>query len=229
MPNEVFWLILLLADFCAALLVYRWLGREGLLILIVLHIIVCNLQVVKQVELFGLQATLGNVAYGVTFWCTDLLAEKHGKREAARGVIIGFVALVVFTVLMQLALLFSPGPEDWADPHLQEIFGFMPRLVVASLLAYLVSQFHDVWFFHYLRTLTRGRHLWLRNNLSTIVSQLLDTLVFCSVAFIGIFTLPVLIQIYLTTWLIKVLVAALDTPFIYLATRWHRAAGESTG
>ncbi|MCD6282075.1 queuosine precursor transporter [bacterium] len=229
MPNEVFWIILLLVDFCAALLVYRWLGREGLLILIVLHIIVCNLQVVKQVELFGLQATLGNISYGVTFWCTDLLAEKYGKREAARGVLIGFVALVVFTVLMQLALLFSPGPEDWANPHLQGIFGFIPRLVVASLLAYLISQFHDVWFFHYLRTLTRGRHLWLRNNLSTMVSQLLDTLVFCSVAFIGIFTLPVLVQIYLTTWLIKVLVAALDTPFIYLAARWHRSEGESAG
>ena len=229
MPNEVIWIILVLVDFCVALLVYRWLGREGLLILIVLHIIVCNLQVVKQVELFGLQATLGNVAYGVTFWCTDLLAEKRGKREATRGVIIGFVTLIAFTALMQLALLFHPGPEDWANPHLQAIFGFMPRLAAASLLAYIVSQFHDVWFFHYLRTLTRGRHLWLRNNLSTIVSQLLDTLVFCSVAFIGIFTLPVLIQIYLTTWLIKVLVAALDTPFIYLATRWHSPASESAG
>jgi uncharacterized integral membrane protein (TIGR00697 family) len=229
MPNEILWFVLLLVDFAIALLVYRWFGRAGLLVLIVLHIIVCNLQVVKQVQLFGLQATLGNVAYGVTFWCTDLLAEKHGKSEARRGVIVGFVALVAFTLLMQLALLFSPGPEDWANPHLQEIFSFMPRLAGASLLAYLVSQFHDVWFFHYLRTLTRGRHLWLRNNLSTAVSQLLDTLVFCSVAFIGVFSVPVLLQVYLTTWLIKLLVAALDTPFIYLATLWHGKTGEPGG
>jgi uncharacterized integral membrane protein (TIGR00697 family) len=227
LPNELIWIILLLVDFGAALLIYKYFRREGLLLLIVLHIIVCNLQVVKQVTLFGLQATLGNIAYGVTFWCTDLLSEAHGKREANRAVTMGFVALVMLTVLMQLALLFKPGPEDWASPHLTAIFSFIPRLALASLTAYLVSQYHDVWFFHVIKGWTRGRHLWLRNNLSTMVSQLWDTLIFCSIAFIGVFTWPVLWQIYLTTYLIKVLVAALDTPFIYLATRWRWVGGDA--
>jgi len=219
--NELLFFGFLIIYFTTALLVYRFWQREGILLLFVLSIIICNLQVVKQVTLFGLQATLGNIAYGMTFWTTDLLAEVHGKKEARRAVIFGFVALVLFTFSMRYALFFRPGPEDWAQEHLTAIFAFLPRIVLASYAAYLVSQFHDIWLFHLLKQSFRGRHLWLRNNVSTSISQLLDTLIFVSIAFIGVFSWSVLWQIYLTTWVLKVFVAILDTPFIYLATRWR--------
>ncbi len=220
MSNELIFLLELIANFGLCLLIYRWLGRDGLMLLIVAHIIMCNLQVVKQVELFGIAATLGNIAYGVTFWCTDLLSEKYGRKHANRGVLIGFIALVMFSAIMSFVPLYTPGESDWADKLVSPLFGFVPRLALASLCAYLVSQYHDIWLFHLIRRATGGRHLWLRNNLSTAVSQLWDTLVFCTIAFFGVFPWPVLIQIYISTWLIKLLVALLDTPFIYAAMRW---------
>ncbi len=223
--NELLFFGFVIIYFAVALIVYRIFGREGIHVLIVISITVANLQVIKQVTLFGLGATLGNVAYGATFWCTDLLSEKYGKREAQKAVVYGFVALVITSLSMWYALLYIPGPEDWAQEHLSAIFGFLPRLVLASYVAYLVSQFHDVWMFHLIKKLTKDRHLWLRNNLSTMLSQLWDTLIFCSIAFIGKFSFPLLLEIYLTTYVLKVLVAALDTPFIYLAARM-KPAGE---
>ncbi|OGK11453.1 MAG: hypothetical protein A2Y63_03555 [Candidatus Riflebacteria bacterium RBG_13_59_9] len=221
MPNELIFLLELVADFGLCLLVYKWLRREGLMLLIVLHIIMCNLQVVKQVELLGIAATLGNIAYGVTFWCTDLLSEKYGKKQAKRGVLIGFIALIMFSAVMAFVPLYTPGESDWGDRLVSPLFRFVPRLALASVCAYLVSQYHDVWLFHLIRDITGGRYLWLRNNAATMLSQLWDTLIFCTIAFVGVFPWPVLIQISLSTWLLKAIVAALDTPFIYLGTRWR--------
>ncbi len=121
---------------------------------------------------------------------------------------------------MAFVPLYTPGASDWANTHLTSLFRFVPRLALASLCAYLVSQYHDVWLYHVLRAITGERHLWLRNTLSTSISQFWDTLIFCSIAFVGVFPWPVLLQIYLSTWFIKLLVAILDTPFIYLATQW---------
>ena len=94
-----------------------------------------------------------------------------------------------------------------------------PRIVIGSLLAYLISQLHDVWAFDFWKVRARGRFLWLRNNASTMVSQALDTVIFCSVAFWGLFELSDFFQILFTTYVLKFVVAAADTPFIYLARR----------
>ena len=123
------------------------------------------------------------------------------------------------TVYMQLALAFVPAAQDFVQPHLEGIFEFMPRLTIASMAAYLTSQMHDVWAFHFWKRYTGGRMLWLRNNLSTLVSQFLDSAIFCLIAFWGVFETHVLIEIFVTTYLFKAVVAMLDTPFIYLARR----------
>ncbi len=219
--NELLFFVFLIAYFTVGVIVCRLFRREGALVLFLVSIIVCNVEVMKQVTLFGLQATLGNIPYGMTFWTTDFISETSGKRESQRAVIYGFIALVTFAVTMRYAVIYTPGPEDWAQPHLAPLFTFAPRIITASFIAYFVAQFHDIWLFHLLKDAFKGRHLWLRNNIATILSQLWDTLIFCTIAFWGVFTFPVLLQIYLTTWLIKALVAILDTPFIYLAT-WKR-------
>jgi uncharacterized integral membrane protein (TIGR00697 family) len=221
MSNELIFFLELVADFSLCLLVYKWLRRDGLMLLIVLHIIMCNLQVVKQVQLFGMQATLGNIAYGATFWITDLISEKYGKRWAKQGLLYSFVALVAFTVMMRFVPLYQAGAGDKFGPYVGALFTFVPRLAIASIIAYLLSQLYDVWMFNFIRALTSARHLWLRNIVATSVSQLWDTLIFCTIAFVGVFSWPVLIQIYITTWLIKIMVALLGTPFIYIATRWR--------
>ncbi len=218
--NETLWIIFALVDLCMVLAVYRLFGRVGLFGLMVFNLLLCNIQVLKTVELFGLTTTLGNVLYASVFLATDLLSEFHGKREARKGVLLGFVTLLMMVTYMQVALYFRPATDDFAQPHLQALFGFMPRIALASMVAYLVSQLHDVWAFHAIRERTGGRMLWLRNNASTMVSQFLDSAIFCTIAFWGLFPVNVFWEIMLSTYIIKVVVAVLDTPFIYLARRF---------
>ena len=220
--NEMLWLCMLLANFGAILLAYRFFGRVGLYAWMPIAGIVANIQVIKTVSLFGVTATLGNIVYATSFLATDILSENHGRREATRAVRIGFFALVVMTLLMSLALRFKPDPSDFSQKSLETIFGYMPRVVLASLTAYLLSQFHDVHAFHFWKgRYPAKRFLWLRNNASTMVSQLIDTCVFCSIAFIGVFPRDVFWKIFWTTYVLKFVVAALDTPFVYMARSMH--------
>ncbi len=223
MPNELLWLILTLIDFGSLLIAYRLFGRVGLYAVIVISIILCNIQVLKIVEMFGLTATLGNALYGSIFLATDILNEVYGKKEAQRGVWIGFYALIFTTVIMQLALLFQPAGDDFIHPALQQIFSFLPRVAIASIIAYAVSQLHDVWLYNLIKNKTKGRYLWLRNNATTMISQLIDTAIFCSIAFWGVFPLDVFIEIAITTYLFKWAIAVLDTPFIYLSGKIYRS------
>ena len=214
--NELLWFGFALLDLSLTLLVFRIFGRAGLFALIVMNVIICNIQVIKVIELFGITTTLGNVLYGGVFLITDMLGEFYGKKEARKGVFIGFVTLLLSMIYMKIATLYIPAPDDFIQPHLAAIFDLMPRIALASLAAYAVSQLHDVWAFQFWRRKTNGRMLWLRNNASTLVSQFIDTLIFCSIAFIGMFGWVEVMQIFLSTYLVKALVALFDTPFMYL-------------
>jgi uncharacterized integral membrane protein (TIGR00697 family) len=217
--NIWFWFLFLFIDLSLAVLMYRLWGKKGLYTIIAASIIAANIQVVKTVEMFGLVATLGNVLYGSLFFATDVLSEVYGKKTARRGVWLGFCAMILMTVWMQLALLFVPDASDFAQGSLETIFGLMPRIAAGSLVAYLLSQHHDIFAFHYWKGKTKGRYLWLRNCASTAVSQAIDSVVFCSIAFIGVFSWPVWLEILLTTYFMKFLVMLFDTPFIYWARR----------
>lgn len=217
--NIWFWFLFLLIDLSLAVFMYRLWGKKGLYVVIAASIIAANIQVVKTVELFGLVATLGNVLYGSLFFATDILSEVYGKRTARRGVWLGFCALILITVWMQLALVFVPDASDFAQGSLETLFGLMPRIATGSLIAYLLSQHHDVFAFHYWKKRTGGKYLWLRNCASTAVSQAIDSVVFCSIALIGVFPWSVWFQILLTTYFLKFLVMLFDTPFIYWARR----------
>ncbi len=224
--NEVLWFILMIASFIGITLAYKLFGRTGLYVWIGMAIVLANIQVAKMIEFFGLLTAMGNIIYGSTFLATDILAEKYGKREARKGVFVGFFVLIAVTVIMQITLAFTPAPEDALDPALQQIFGFMPDVTIASLTAYLISQLHDVWAFHFWKQRTKGRFLWLRNNASTMVSQLIDNATFTFLFFV-VFNPQIFAEIgwngvweiFITSYIMKFIVAIFDTPFIYLATR----------
>ena len=223
LPNELIWFVMLAVNFGLILGVYRVLGVLGLYVWIPMAVIVANIQVVKTVELFGLTATLGNIAYASSFLVTDILSENHGKAAARRAVWIGFFAIIAMTVFMNAALLYAPAPSDFAQEALSTIFSLMPRIALASLAAYAVSQTHDVWAYAFWRKrFPSDKAIWIRNNASTMVSQAIDTLVFVGVAFWGQYETGVLVEIFLTTYLMKWIVAALDTPFIYAAKAMHK-------
>ncbi len=218
MLNELLFLLMALIVLCLGLLAFR-MGIHWMFAFIAANIILANIFVTKQFTLFGITATGGNITYGAIFLATDLLCEHYGKRVGRKAVIIGFFAALFYLITSQLILLFQPAESDLVHDSMQVIFSFAPRIVLASLLAYLISQMHDIWFFHMLKQKTHGKLLWLRNNVSTWISQLIDSVVFSAVAFLGTFPLGVVGQIIISTYLLKVLVAALDTPFIYLSYR----------
>jgi len=218
--NNLLGLVSALVALSLTVVVFRFLGRDGLYALVVAAVIIANVQVTKTVVLFGLTATLGNVLYGSVFLATDVLSEVYGTREARRCVWLGFVAMVLTVIWMQFALWYVPGPEDFAHDALSTVFGLMPRVAAGSLLAYLVSQHHDISAFQFWRRKTHGRLLWLRNCASTMVSQAIDSVLFCFVALWGLYELNTWLQILATTYLLKWAVAVLDTPFIYLAVRF---------
>lgn len=217
MTNELLWLLFLLLDLSLVIIMYKIFGKNGIYAIISMSIILANLQVMKIIDLFGFSVTLGNVLYGSIFLATDILSEFHGKKEANKAVWIGFTIMIISTIYFQLTLLFKPNAEDFVNIHFIEIFSFLPRIAVASLIAYLVSQLHDVWVFNLIKEKTKGKMLWLRNNFSTLLSQLIDTSIFCFIAFFGVFPIEIFWQIFISTYILKFIIGLLDTPFIYLA------------
>ncbi len=218
------WLAMLLVNFFLIIFAFKLFGKWGLIMWIPISVIVANIQVVQTVELFGMVATLGNIVYATSFLVTDILSENYGKKEAQKAVWIGFFSLISMTLLMNLALQFIPleGDDFASTAHdaTSTIFSLMPRIAVASLAAYVLSQRHDVWAYHFWRKrFSKDNQIWLRNNLSTAVSQFIDSAVFVFIAFYGVFETALLLEIFITTYLLKFVVAAADTPFVY----WSKA------
>ena len=220
--NNLLWAGFVIIDLALAVIVYRFFGKFGLYALIVASVITANIQVMKTVQLFGMVATLGNVLYGSIFFTTDILSEIYGKKAARRGVWLGFIGMTLMTVWMQIGLKFIPDASDFAQGSMDTIFGLMPRVAAGSMVAYLVSQHHDIFAFHFWKNKTKGKALWLRNCVSTMVSQAIDTVIFCFIALWGLFDTGIWLQILATTYFLKWLVAVVDTPFIYLAKRWSK-------
>lgn len=222
MSNELIWILFALVNFSFLLLFYRLFGKTGLFVWIGMATVVANMQVLKTVELLGLTATLGNIMYGTAYLATDILNEKYGKQEAKKAVWLGFATLITMTVVMQFALAFQPAADDIAHGSLATIFGLVIRVAAGSLAAYIISQYFDVWIYDKLRKLfPSDRQLWIRNNGSTVISQLLDSVVFCTIAFYGQFPFSVWLEILFTTYIIKFIVAILDTPFMYIAKQMN--------
>ena len=219
MINELLWIGLLLVSFSSVIIAYKLFGKTGLYVWTALAVILANIQVMKTIQIFGLVTALGNVIYSSLFLVTDILNENHSKKDAQKAVWIGFFVLIITTIIMQISIQFIPDESDFLSEHIVAIFSVLPRIAFASLLAYLISQSHDVWFFAKLKKKHNKKYLWLRNNLSTITSQLVDNTIFTLIAFIGVFAWDVIIQIFLTSFILKVIVAACDTPFVYLSRK----------
>lgn len=185
-------------------------------------LVTCNLIANKFVtvdlgfKVFTVSA--GILPYPVTFLVTDILSEIYGKRRTNQVVVAGFVASMFVLGVLWLGNQF-PAIEGSpvGDATYEAVFRNAWRVIAASMTAYLAAQFIDVWLFHFWKNLTRGRHLWLRNNASTICSQLLDTTLVVVVLFAGVKSWGEIGVFIVDGWFFKVLCALLDTPLIYLA------------
>ncbi|BBO91359.1 queuosine precursor transporter [Desulfosarcina ovata] len=166
----------------------------------------------KIITVAGLYVPAGVLAYSVTFICTDVISEIWGRERANDVVFGGFMALVGVLILVQLSLAWPKAPFWDNAGAFNSVLGSTSRIIVASFIAYLVSQYHDVWAFHFWKKKTDNRHLWLRNNLSTAVSQFLDSFIFITIAFYGVMPIGSLI---VGQWIVKMAIAVLDTPVVY--------------
>ena len=224
--QNLLYLSTLVLDLGLTVLMFRFFGKEGLLACIVLSILLANLQGPKLTVIFSMQTSLGVIFYSSIFFATDLMSEKFGKKEADKAVMMGFSISVIILLMLSISLLFLPsiqGNQTFStDVHqaFVKILDFTPRFIIGSLFSYLISQRFDVWCFHKIKHWTNGKHLWLRNNLSTMASQTIDTTLYSLVVWWGVVGLETAIQLGLAKMAFKIGIAAFDTPFIYWARSW---------
>lgn len=214
--NEILFFISIAISYFLVLLFYKILGRVGLFIWVAIVAVIANIEVVKCVDIFSMPVTLGNALYCSISLSTDILNEKYGGKDARKSAWIGFLSLITLIILSQISLLFIPNTFDFASESLKTIFSTTPRLCFASLSCFILSNILDTYVFGWLKK--KSKFLWVRVNISTIISQLFDSMLFSVIAFLGVMSLEETIILGITTYIVKVIITICDTPFIY----WSR-------
>ena len=179
-------------------------------------LLIANVLSAKIVTIAGAVIPAAVVAYPLTFLMTDLIGEIWGKEQANQAVKIGFICQLISLIMIGLAILLPVAPFADNQAEFKAIMSQSFRVVAASLVAYYCSQSWDVWVFHKIREKSTANK-WIRNNVSTITSQIIDTAIFITIAFIG--TVPNIWVMILSQYGIKCLYALLDTIPFYLLTR----------
>lgn len=204
-----------------------YLGRIYLYTLMVAITIYINIAEAKVVEVFGFATTLGTVLFGVLYFATDLLNERYGKQAGFTAVKLGIFATIIFHLFMQATLQAQIIPDMEGDTFfvdfdgaLDGVFTVSLRIVAASLAVYALIQTFDVWLFSKIKEKTGEGKLWLRNNVSTITSQGLDTVLFFFLAFYGTMPNAVIWEMVVVGFGFKVIVALCDTAFMYASKRF---------
>lgn len=227
MMNELLLLGSVIFIFGATLLAYKFFGKTGLYCISAIATVLANIEVAVLINAFGMEQTLGNVLFASTFLVTDILSECEGKKAANKAVWLSTFSSVFFLLLSQSWLLYVPSANDSISGAMKAVFSNTPRMIIASLVVYAISQLFDVWLYHKWWAFTekkfgdKKRFLWLRNNGSTLISQILNTLLFTLFAFWGTYDAKTLVSIFISSYVIYIVTSLLDTPCIYLARKMH--------
>lgn len=226
MSNVSIFMIFALVNFALIAVSYRLFGKKGILGYIILSVIGANMQVNKMVVFdlgfTQLYATLGNVMFAGIFLATDLLNEKYGYQEARKSVNISIFANLSFILIMFISTLFQGLADTATFNQALDLFfavnGGTFKAVLVGNLVYFISQSLDVFVYAKIRDWDSStKTLWIRNNGSTFISQLVDTvLVSYGFALVGIIGMEYVGSVIITTLVVKYLAAIIDTPFLYL-------------
>lgn len=228
MPNELLLILALICTYSAVIIAFRIFGEQGLYLWTIIATIAANIEVLMVVTAFGMEMTLGNILFASTFLVTDIASELYGKKKAQRAVYLGIATSIIFILISQSWMLYTPNESDFATPSIRAIFSNTPRLMLASVIVYVIVQLFDVWLYHKWWDFTKkkfgdsDRFLWLRNNGSTLFSQLLNTLLYTFGAFLGMYSIPTLISIAISSYVIFIVTSLADTPFVYLARKIYK-------
>lgn len=200
-------------------------------ILFVTCILLANTIGVKIIQIGPVSASFGIWLFPFTFLITDILTEVKGKKMVTNLIWSTAIALIFTYIFIQLSIWAEPATR-YAETNQSfvAIFKSSARIVLASIVAFVISQSHDVWAFEFWKQKTKGKYLWLRNNLSTIVSQLIDTIIFIFIAFYNVspkFDFAFMWQLIIPYYILKVIIAILDTPFVYLGVKWLKEKNDN--
>lgn len=199
-------------------LAYKLFGKMGLIGIIAGSVVMMNILVNKSVLIFGLGATSGNVFYSMMYLATDILSENYGGKEARKSIMIGFFISILTMIGAWVALAMTPAPWDFAHEPLSLILTPMFRIVLGSMVAFFVSNMIDTYSYQWLKKKFPNQ-LWIRNNGSTMSSQLVDSLLFATIALLDTMPFVAWLQVVLSTYLLKVIIAIIDTPFLYFVAK----------
>jgi len=208
----------ILVTFSLVVLMEKLFKKEGLFAWMSIATILANLTVCKMIGVFGITTSLGNVLFASTFLATDILSEKYSKEDAKKAVYVGLFSGIVFIIITQLTLLFVPSTDDVVNEAMKQLFSISIRTTIASMTMFFVSNMLDIYIYNKLKEKFPNK-LWLRNNVSTIFCNCVENYLFNTLAFIGIFSIPVIISIATTTTIIEMIIAICDTPFLYVSKK----------
>lgn len=229
MSNEVLLVLSIVIIYGSVLLFYRMLGKTGLYVWTAIATITANIEVLILVDAFGMEQTLGNILFASTFLVSDILSENESKASASKAVKVGILSNFAFVMISQSWFLYTPNANDWASPAIREVFANTPRFMIAGLVVYAACQTFDVWFYHFIWKKTEKyfgdskKGLWLRNNGSTMISQLLNSILYTFAAFYGMYDMRTLINITIATYVIYFVTSLFDTPAVYISRRIKKA------
>lgn len=197
-------------------LIANFIGKE-ILMAVYAALVVIGAILAHKVVMFGaFTVPAGIIVASSTFFVTDILSEIWGKSEAKKAVTAGLLSLIILVISQYIAVAWDS--PDFAKEHAENfnaVLSTSPRIVLASILGFLVSQFLDVTIYNHLKWVNKGKKLWLRNNVSTITSMTADTLIFIPIAFVGRYPFPHVLQLMLGITCVKIIISFLDTPFFY--------------
>lgn len=217
--NNIYLIISIIGVFSLMLIIKKFLGKEGLIGWMGIASVLANMLILKNVDILGISATLGNILFASNFLATDMLTENYGYKEAKKGVKFAIVSVIIYLIVGQAALLFIPNEFDTMQPLFETLFSFAPRITLASVSMFALSNIIDIRLYEYLRKKSNGKKMWLRNNLCTVLSNGGENFLFYAIAFLGIMSIKEISIIAISATIIEILIALCDTPFLYLSKK----------
>ena len=219
MNNVLLIFINIIVTFSMVILIEKIFKKEGLYVWAAIALIMANILECQTVGLFnGFTSTCGNVLFASVFLATDIMSEKYGSEYSKKAIRLAVVAMIAFTVIMQIGLLFTPDETDFAHESMQTLFSLNLRISISSIVMFFISNNLDIFLFEKIKKRLPNQ-LWVRNNVATIVSNVLENYFFIFFAFVGIYDIPTMLNIATTISVVEIVIALFDTPFIYISKK----------
>lgn len=216
--NIVLGIISIIATFSIVVCMEKMFKKEGLYVWISIATIMANILVCKSIDILGLTASLGNVMFASIFLATDILSEKYDVKDSRKAVMLAIVSQIIFILATTLAVSYIPSETDLSNKSMKTLFSINARVSISSIVMFGASNMLDIYLFEKLKK-KFPKQLWLRNNVSTIISNCLENYFFVFFAFVGIYDYSTILSIATTTSILEIIIAICDTPFMYIAKK----------